>query len=130
MLILANSKQEASQHLEVLVFLLEALGFIINQGKSILSPVQEIEFLGLMVDSLTTQLKLPGDKLRQICRSVADLRSSVSSSTFPVHREAECSCSRHPCSIVPYRPIYKKLWSWGTRTTIRCCLSGQKPGRS
>ena len=64
MLILANSKKEASQHLEVLVFLLEALGFIINQEKSLLSPVQEIEFLGLMVDSLAIQLKLPGEKLR------------------------------------------------------------------
>jgi len=64
MFILANSKKEASQHLEVLVFLLEALGFIINQEKSLLSPVQEIEFLGLMVDSLAIQLKLPGEKLR------------------------------------------------------------------
>ena len=43
MLILADSKEEASKHLEVLVFLLEALGFIINQEKSLLSPVQEID---------------------------------------------------------------------------------------
>jgi len=40
MLILADSKEEASQHLEVLVFLLEALGFIINQEKSLLSSLQ------------------------------------------------------------------------------------------
>ena len=73
MLILANSKEEASQQLEVLVFLLEALGFIINQEKSLLSPVQEIEFLGLMVDSLAIQLKLPGDKLRQIRKEAAQL---------------------------------------------------------
>jgi len=65
MLILADSKEEASKHLEVLVFLLEALGFIINQEKSLLSQAQEIEFLGLMVDSLAIQLKLPGEKLRQ-----------------------------------------------------------------
>jgi len=57
MLILADSKEEASKQLEVLVFLIEALGFIINQEKSLLSP---IEFLELMVDSLAIQLKLPG----------------------------------------------------------------------
>ena len=73
MLILANSREEATQHLEVLVLLLESLGFIINQEKSLLSPVQEIEFLGLIVDSLGTQLKLPGEKLRQIRKEATHL---------------------------------------------------------
>ena len=49
------------------------LGFIINQEKSLLSPVQEIEFLGLIVDSLGTQLKLPGEKLRQIRKEATHL---------------------------------------------------------
>ena len=72
MLTLANSREEATQHLEVLV-LLESLGFIINQEKSLLSPVQEIEFLGLIVDSLGTQLQLPGEKLRQIRKEATHL---------------------------------------------------------
>ena len=76
MLIMVDSKEKASQHLEVLVHLLEALGFIINQEKSLLCPVQEIEFLGLMVDSLALQLKLPGEKLQQICKEAAQLLAS------------------------------------------------------
>lgn len=50
-LILAETREEANQHMEVLLFLLEALGFIINQEKSYLNPAQELEFLGLLVDS-------------------------------------------------------------------------------
>ena len=51
MLILAKAREETSQHLEVLLFLLEALGFIVNRGKSYRDPAQELEFLGLLVDS-------------------------------------------------------------------------------
>lgn len=54
------------QHLEVLIFLLEVLGFIVNKKKSILCPAQKLEFLGLLVDSLSLQLKLPSEKLKQI----------------------------------------------------------------
>jgi len=45
MLILADSKEEATQHLEALMFLLEALGFMINPEKSHLLPCQNVEFL-------------------------------------------------------------------------------------
>ena len=73
MLILANSKEEAIQHLEVLLFLLEALGFMVNSEKSHLSPSQEIEFLGLQVDSQNTLLRLPGEKLRLIRKEAIEL---------------------------------------------------------
>lgn len=66
MLILAESRELATQHLEVLLFLLEALGFIVNREKSHLCPSQELEFLGLLVDSQSLQLKLPSEKLSQI----------------------------------------------------------------
>ena len=59
MLIMSDSKVEAVQYLEVLVYFLESLTFIINWEKSLLTPVQEIEFLGLMADSASIQLKLP-----------------------------------------------------------------------
>ena len=84
MLIMADSKEEASQHLEVLVHLLEALGFIINQEKSLLCPVQEIEFLGLMVDSLALQLKLPVEKLWQIRKEATQLLASRAVSAHQV----------------------------------------------
>ena len=47
MLILANSKEVAMQHLKTLMFLLKVLGFMINPEKSRLCPCWDIEFLGL-----------------------------------------------------------------------------------
>ena len=51
MLLMARTREEANQHEEVLVSLLEALGFIVDQEKSHLIPTQVVEFLGLSVDS-------------------------------------------------------------------------------
>ena len=64
MLLLSESKEVAIQHPEELIFLLEALGFIVNKEESVLCPFQEIEFLGLLVDSLSLQLKLPTERMK------------------------------------------------------------------
>ena len=68
MLVLAESRELAAQQLETLLFLLEALGFIVNTEKSHLYPIQKLEFLGLLVDSQSLQLALPREKLGQIRR--------------------------------------------------------------
>ena len=66
MLILAETPEQASQHLETLMWILRALGFIVNHDKSVLKPTQEIEFLGMVVNSVSMEISLPGEKLRQI----------------------------------------------------------------
>ena len=73
LLILADSEQTARLHLATAQNLLENLGFIINLKKSVLSPVQKIEFLGMTVDSLTLCLALPRDKVRGIRRECESL---------------------------------------------------------
>ena len=73
MLILVQIKEEATQHLEVLLFLLEALGFMLDSEKSHISPTQEIEFLGLTINS-SLQLKLPGEKIQQIRKEATQLQ--------------------------------------------------------
>ena len=55
-LIIAESRNQALEHSQVLVHLLECLGFIINTEKSVLTPHQTIEFLGLTVDSINMEL--------------------------------------------------------------------------
>ena len=64
MLLMASSKQKLLDHIQMSLFLLENLGFIINSKKSILPPAQEIEIL---VNSVTMDLKLPREikKIRQ-----------------------------------------------------------------
>ena len=57
---------QVEAHLEALIYLLTGLGFVINIPKSITIPTQQIEFLGLQMDSTCLQLSLPGEKLHYI----------------------------------------------------------------
>ena len=65
-LLLGESASQVEGHLEALIFLLTGLGFIINVPKSITTPTQQIEYLGMQVDSTSQQLTLPGEKLHHI----------------------------------------------------------------
>ena len=64
--ILAESREESRDHVEVVLFLLVCMGFIVNQKKSVTEPSQILDFLGLTVDSLAMELKLPLEKLKKI----------------------------------------------------------------
>ena len=66
MLLMANLKHLILEQTYIALFLLENLGFVINNKKSVLTPCQQIEFLGMTVDSQSMVLKLPGEKIRKI----------------------------------------------------------------
>ena len=68
MLLMASSWQKLTDDVHLSLFLLENLGFIINIKKSILSLSQEIKFVGMIVNSVSMDLKLPGEKIRQEAR--------------------------------------------------------------
>lgn len=78
MLLLVESRDTAMQHLEVLLFLLETLRFVVKKEKSYLHPAQELEFLGLMVDSKSFRLKLPSKKMVQIRKEAGQLQRKES----------------------------------------------------
>ena len=65
-LVMAPSKELAQEHTECLIFLLENLGFTVNRQKSLTDPTQEIDFLGLVADSVLMELRLPGSKIKNI----------------------------------------------------------------
>ena len=73
-LILAESQEQARNHVEALVYLLQCLGFKVNQKKSVLEPAQVMEFLGFVVGTVHMELKLPLEKITKIR---AELRSMV-----------------------------------------------------
>ena len=50
------------------MFLLEHLGFIISEDKSILKPVQSLEFLGIAVNSASMLFRLPDRKFTGISK--------------------------------------------------------------
>ena len=64
--IISESAVQARQHLEVLTHILQSLDFIINTEKSVMTPTQELEFLGMMVNTDTLLVSLPADKVKQI----------------------------------------------------------------
>ena len=59
MLAMAQILKEILQTEDTLIFLLQNLGFVINIKKSQLTPVKEIEFLGLVINSVNMTLALP-----------------------------------------------------------------------
>ena len=65
-LIMADSPSVVKEHTAALIYLLENLGFIVNYPKSLLSPTQEIEILGFIVNSVAMEIKVPGNKIKQI----------------------------------------------------------------
>ena len=62
MLLMAQTLKGSLQAKETLIFLLQNLGFVINIKKSQLTPVKEIEFLGLVINSVNMTLALPQEK--------------------------------------------------------------------
>ena len=54
MLVMAQTLEEIFQAKETLIFLLQNLGFVINIKKWQLTPVTEIEFLVLVINSVNT----------------------------------------------------------------------------
>ena len=65
-LIMSESVVLVAQHLQVLIHILQCLGFIINTEKLVMIPTQEIEFLGMRVNTNTLLVSLPADKMKQI----------------------------------------------------------------
>ena len=63
-LVMAPSKELTQEHIQCLIFLLENLGFTVNRQKSLTNPAQEIDFLGLVADSVLMELRLPGSKIK------------------------------------------------------------------
>ena len=66
MLLLGRLIKEVLIATDTAFFSLQHLGFIINLKKSILTPQQKIEFLGLLVDSLNMSLSLTPEKLMKV----------------------------------------------------------------
>ena len=65
-LLLGRSINDVLIETDIVIFLLQHLGFVINLKKSILTPQQKIEFLGLLVDSLNMSLSLTPEKLMKV----------------------------------------------------------------
>ena len=68
-----------------MTFLLESLGFILSE-KSVTSPAQTIEFLGMVVNSITMTIQVPGEKIKKIRQEAKTLLRSEEPSAREVSR--------------------------------------------
>ena len=66
MLLMASSNDSLTDHINLTLFLLENTGFVINEKKSLLEPTQEIDFLGMIINSKEMDVSLLGSKIRDI----------------------------------------------------------------
>ena len=66
LILIASSYDECLQQLEILKSTLCELGFTVNLEKSQLVPVNEILYLGFLINSIAMTLHLPADKLMKI----------------------------------------------------------------
>ena len=66
LLILEKGMKEILTARDSVIFLLQNLGFVVNLKKCVLDPVQEKEFLVLIVNSQTLTFSLPEEKIGKI----------------------------------------------------------------
>ena len=66
LLIFGNTMEEILVARDSVIFLLQHLSFVINFKKCVLEPTQEIEFLGVIVNSKIMTLSLTQKKVQKI----------------------------------------------------------------
>ena len=69
-IILARSKVQSLKHTQLAVDLLHSLGFGIHPDKLQAEPRQSVEFLGLQVNSVKMQFRVPQSKIRDLRRQI------------------------------------------------------------
>ena len=64
--IFGNTMEEILVAWDSVIFLLQDLGFVTNFKKCVSEPTEEVEFLGMIVNSKTMILSLPQEKIQKI----------------------------------------------------------------
>lgn len=67
----------------------EYLGFVINFEKSVLDPCKQLEYLGLLIDSILLSLPLPPGKVDAISKICLDSLGSGKSARVISRRSRE-----------------------------------------
>ena len=80
-LLMGRTLEEILMSRDTLTFLFQHLGFVINLKKSVLKPSQQIEFLGLKIDTHTMTLALTEEKMEKLILKCQNLLSHPQSQT-------------------------------------------------
>ena len=72
-LVMADSKPQAVEHSQALIFLLESLSFIVHPEKTVRVHTWKIKFLGMNILSKIMRLQFPPQKIKKVWAEVAAL---------------------------------------------------------
>ena len=70
-LVMADSKPQAVEHSQALIFLLESLSFIVHPEKTVRVHTWKIKFLGMNILSKIMRLQFPPQKIKKVWAEVA-----------------------------------------------------------
>ena len=102
--VMAKSQEEAWQHTQVTISLLQSLGFVLNSKKCQLDPSSSMECLGFIVNTNSMMLSLPERKVHKILKECPHLRQK----TQPMVRDLS-----HMIGLCPQlpQPSFKLLYT-------------------
>lgn len=121
MLIMAKHREEAKSHLATIMDLLLSLGFIINLKKSVLSPTQELEFLGFVLRSREMTIALPTQKLLTLKKTAKRMMEREETTIQDLACLVGMMVAAHP-GILP-APLYYRQLEMAKSKAIRRGLS-------
>ena len=107
-LITADSPERAAEHTEIVIRVLESLGFVIKKKTSILKPTQTILFLGFIVNSIKMLLLLPEEKLQKLKSSALSLLENVPTAREVLSFLGQCQAVL-PALQMAFRAIQRDL---------------------
>ena len=84
--LMGHSIEEISMCRDTVIFLLQHLGFLINWKRSVLTPVQEIEFLGLKINSINLEISLTEEKIQKVKTKCQNLLTEQETSILELTR--------------------------------------------
>lgn len=76
-LIMGRSEEEARTATRKTSDMLKRLGFTINEKKSVMTPTQEITFLGMTLDSRTMKIAVPREKIKKLKAELTKVASAT-----------------------------------------------------
>jgi hypothetical protein len=114
LLILNDSISGLLHDLRIVINLLESLGFIVNFEKSIVFPQQQIEYLGMIIDSKAQKFSLPTDKVVSIVNQCKNILKADESGQVKLRDLAKVMGSfSFTIPSIPYaQDHYRKLQSF------------------
>ncbi len=132
-LILAQSREQLSEHRDLVLRHLSQLGLRVNWEKSKLSHVQRISFLGVELDSVTMMARLTKERAQAVLNCLSSFRGR---NVVPLKQfqrllgHMASAAAVTPLGLLHMRPIQHWLhsrvprWAW-RRGTLRVGISQQ-----